>query len=138
MFYSYGTPGNGDVIVVSYRGSGKAAGTAQNPASMAGLARAQDTGVRSAVMKLKLPPARSSDECRSAATTLLEDTTATAWSGQYRCWNDSLPQDVWPGDAMQIALPRESLQVTATVREVKIEFVSVGEECSEYTDRVRQ
>ena len=133
VFYSYGTPGNGDVIVVSYRGSGKAEGNAQNAASMAGLARAQDTGVRSAVMKLKLPPARSSDECRSAATTLLEDTTATAWSGQYRCWNDSLPQDVWPGDALQIALPRESLQVTATVREVKIELVSVGEEWSEYS-----
>jgi hypothetical protein len=91
--------------------------------------------VRSAVVKLKLPPARSSDECRSAAATLLEDTTATAWSGQYQCWNDSLPgaQDVWPGDAIEIALPRESLQVTATVREVKIQFLSTGEECSQYT-----
>jgi hypothetical protein len=134
VFYSYGTPGNGDVIVVSYRGRGKAKGSAQNATSIAALARTPDTGVRSAVMKLKLPPARSSDECRSAATALLEDTTATAWSGRYQCWNDSLPggQDVWPGDALQIALPRESSQVSATVREVKIQLVDVREECSQY------
>ncbi len=42
-------------------------------------------------------------------------------------------QDVWPGDAIAIALPRQSLQVSATVREVKIQFLSVGEECSQYT-----
>jgi hypothetical protein len=135
VFYSYSMPGNGDVIVARYRAGGQAEGRTQNSVSIAALARAQDTGVRSAVVKLKLPPARSSDECRSAAATLLEDTTATAWSGQYQCWNDSLPgaQDVWPGDAIEIALPRESLQVTATVREVKIQFLSTGEECSQYT-----
>jgi hypothetical protein len=135
VFYSYGMPGNGDVIVVSYRGGGQAEGRAQNSGSIAALARAQDTGMRSAVVKLKLPPARSSDECRSAAAILLEDTTAAAWSGQYQCWNDSLPgaQDIWPGDAMAIALPSQSLQVTATVREVKIQFVNMGEEGSQYT-----
>jgi hypothetical protein len=135
VFYSYGMPGNNDVIVVSYRGGGQAEGRAQNSGSIAALARAQDTGMRSAVVKLKLPLARSSDECRRAAATLLEDTTATAWSGQYQCWNDSLPgaQDIWPGDVMAIALPSQSLQVTATVREVKIQFVSMGEECSQYT-----
>ena len=135
VFYSYAMPGNGDGIVVSYRGHGKAEGWAHNSGSIAALARAQDTGVRGTIVKLKLPPARTSDECRSAAATLLEDTTATAWSGQYQCWNNSLPvaQDVWPGDAIQIALPRQSLQVTATVREVKIQFLSVGEECSQYT-----
>ena len=135
VFYSYSMPGNGDVIVVSYRGGGQAEGRAQNSGSIAALARAQDTGMRSAVVKVKLPPARSSDECRSAAATLLEDTTATAWSGQYQCWNHSLPgaQDIWPGDAMAIAMPSQSLQVTAIVREVKIQFVSMGEECSQYT-----
>jgi hypothetical protein len=135
VFYSYATPGNGDVIVVSYRGDGKAEGWAQNSGNIAALARAQDTGVRGTIVKLKLPAARTSDECRSAAATLLEDTTATAWSGQYQCWGDSLPgaQDVWPGDAIEITLPRQSLQVAATVREVKIQFISVGEECSQYT-----
>jgi hypothetical protein len=34
---------------------------------------------------------------------------------------------------MEIALPSQSLQVIATVREVKIQFVSMGEECSQYT-----
>ncbi len=134
VFYGYATPGNGDVIAVSYRGSGQAEGSAQNAASIAALARPQDTGMRSAVTKLKLPPARTSDECRSAAATLLEDTTAAAWSGQYRCWSDLLPgaQDVWPGDAVQISLPGQSLQVAATVREVKIQFISVAEEFSQY------
>jgi hypothetical protein len=134
VFYSYSMPANGDAIVVRYRGGGTSEGRVQSTGSIAGLACAGDTGVRGAVVRLELPPARSSDECRGAATTLLEDTTATAWSGQYQCWSDSLQgvQDVWPGDAIEIALPQSS-QVTAIVREVKIQFLGMGEQCSQYT-----
>jgi len=116
VFYSYGMPGNNDVIVVSYRGGGQARKGAKR-GSIAALARAQDTG--NAQRGCEIESCRWREvptNGRRAAATLLEDTTATAWSGQYQCWNDSLPgaQDIWPGDVMAIALPSQSLQVTAT------------------------
>ncbi|MGA2992591.1 MAG: hypothetical protein ABSD88_19150, partial [Candidatus Korobacteraceae bacterium] len=132
VFYSYGLPGLGDAVRVSYRDSGHAQERAQNQAAIAALAKPGDSGLRSAVLRLKSPLARTSDECQSAAATLLEDTAATPFSGQYQCWSDWLPQDLWPGDGIVIALPSRSLQVQATVREVKIELVHLEDDCSRY------
>ncbi len=136
VFYSYGLPGLGDLVRVSYRDAGQAQERAQNQASVAALAKPGDSGLRSAVLRLHSPLARTTDECQSAAATLLEDTAATPCAGQYQCWSDWLqqvnPADVWPGDAVQIALPSRSLQAQATVREVKIELVSPENDCSRY------
>ncbi len=76
-----------------------------------------------AVRHPKEPPARTAADCEIAALALLDDTTGQAWTGEYDVWSDFLPggaNDVFPGDALNIAVPSRGAAFSAIVNDVEI------------------
>ncbi len=113
-------PASSEKIIVSYRGRGRALARITDPASIA------VNGERGAVRNVTAPAPRTSRDCETAGLALLDDTTQPAWAGEYACWRDFLPADVFPGDAVSVSVPSRAAAFTAIVREVEIEFVSGG------------
>src|SRR5580692_5653903 len=108
---------------VHYRSLGPAIARVTSPASIAAQQRGIDNGLHGAVRHLKEPPARTAADCENAALTLLDDTTGPAWTGEYDVWSDFLPgsaDDVFPGDALNIAVPTRGATFSAIVNEVEI------------------
>ena len=123
-FYSANPPSPNETIVVTYRTASRAAGSATDAGSIADNARAGDDGVRASVADLVAPVARSSEDCVLAAKAWLAASREGGWSGQYECWNDSLPQgtEIVPGDAVRVIASSRSAQFDATVREVQVDI----------------
>ncbi len=122
-FYPQYVPPLNQLIVASYRGSGRAVAQVQNAASVAALAGGADDGTRGAVRVAKTPKARTDVDCENAALAILDDATGTAWSGTYETWSDFLPggaADIFPGDALAVNIPSRGANFTAIVREVEI------------------
>jgi hypothetical protein len=108
---------------VHYRSLGHALARITNPSSIATQQRGIDNGVHGAVRHLKEPPARTDADCELAALALMDDTTGPAWTGEYDVWSDFLPgsaTDIFPGDALNIAVPSRQAEFAATVSEVEI------------------
>ncbi|HWY54719.1 MAG TPA: hypothetical protein VNZ03_09665 [Terriglobales bacterium] len=108
---------------VHYRSLGHAIARVTNPASIAAQQRGIDNGLHGAVRHPKEPPARTAADCEMAALALLDDTTGPAWTGEYDVWSDFLPggaNDIFPGDALNIAVPSRGATFPAIVREVEI------------------
>lgn len=106
-----------------YRGLGPAVARITNPASIAAQRRGIDNGLHGAVRHLKEPPARTAADCEMAALALLDDATGPAWTGEYDVWRDFLPGnagDIFPGDALNIAVPSRNAAFSAIVSEVEI------------------
>jgi hypothetical protein len=132
-FFSSYVPATNQLIVVRYRGSGRALARVTNPVSIAAELLGADNGVRGAVRHVKYPKARTAVDCENAALALLDDATTAAWSGTYETWSDFLPgnaTDVFPGDALDINMPSRGAIFQAIVREVNIAVKDLaGDHC---------
>jgi hypothetical protein len=125
-FYPQYVPPLNALIVASYRGSGRAVAEVVNAASVAGLARGVDNGVRGLVKTMKTPSARTQTDCENATLAILDDAGAAAWAGTYQTWSDFLPggaEDVFPGDAVAVNVPTRGAVFNAIVRAVAIDVV---------------
>jgi hypothetical protein len=124
-FYTGSAPVSGETIVVSYRTIGRAVGRAVNTASQAALAAAGSPSVAAWIGTVTSPPARSSADCRNAATVIEQAAASVSalWSGTYRGTRLSFAADVWPGDALQLNAPSAHLDAQMVVRAVKVSYV---------------
>jgi hypothetical protein len=137
-FYPQYVPALNELIVASYRGSGRAAAQVQNAASVALLQNGPDDGTRGAMRVAKTPGARTAADCENAALAILDDSTNTAWSGTYETWSDFLPgaaADIFPGDAITVNVPSRGATFTAIVREVEIQVADPADDRGFYTIR---
>jgi hypothetical protein len=135
-FYPEYVPALNQLIVASYRGSGRAVAQVENAASVGALQSGADDGTRGAVREAKNPPARTDADCENAALAILDDSTGTAWSGTYETWSDFLPgaaADIFPGDAISLHVPSRNASFNAVVREVGIEIADPGDDRGFYT-----
>jgi hypothetical protein len=135
-FFPAYVPALNQLIVASYRGSGRAVAQVQNAASVAALLNGVDDGTRSTVRVAKTPGARTDVDCENAALAILEDATGVAWSGTYETWSDFLPgaaADIFPGDAIAVNIPSRGASFFAIVREVEIEIADPADDRGLYT-----
>ncbi|MBV9573819.1 MAG: hypothetical protein JOY93_07165 [Acidobacteriales bacterium] len=135
VFFPDYVPAPNEYIEVHYRGQGRALARVTNPASIAAQMHGSDDGVHAGVRHVKQPEARTAHDCENAALALLDDATLPAWSGEYHTWGDLLPAnavDVFPGDAINIAMPSRNATFQAIVREVDISVLDIDEEHSVY------
>ena len=135
-FYPQYVPALNELIVASYRGSGRAVAEIQNAPSIASLQNGPDNGARGKVLELKTPAARTDIDCENAALAILDDTLNPAWSGVYQTWSDFLPgaaADIFPGDAISLNIPSRNAVFTAIVREVSIQIADPADDRSFYT-----
>jgi hypothetical protein len=134
-FYPQYVPPLNTLIVASYRGSGRAIAEVANSASFAGLENGTDNGVRGIVRAMKIPSARTQADCENAALAILDDTEGLAWTGSYQTWSDFLPGgagDIFPGDALAIAVPSQDAAFNAVVRAVSIDVVDPADDRGMY------
>lgn len=132
-FYPPYPPQANEQVVVAYRSSARAMARVQDLESIATHERGSDSGRRSMVKRLKLPPASTSVDCENAALALLDDSVQGAWIGEYRVVSDFLPAtDVVPGMGIQIAAPSWGAAFTAVVHETDVQVVSLEGDRSEY------
>ena len=130
-FYPQYVPALNQLIVASYRGSGRAVAQVENAASVASLQNGADDGTRGAVRSAKTPSARTDVDCENAALAILDDSLGTAWSGTYETWSDFLPSaaaDIFPGDAIAVNVPSRGASFTAIVREVGIQVADPADD----------
>ncbi len=130
-FYPQYVPALNELIVVSYRGSGRASAEVQNAASVASLQNGPDDGTRGAVRDVKTPAARTAADCENAALAILENAGGAAWSGTYQTWSDFLPgaaADIFPGDAVAVNVPSRGAAFTAVVRQVEIQVADPADD----------
>jgi hypothetical protein len=130
-FYPQYVPALNELIVASYRGSGRAVAQVQNAASVGALQNGADDGTRGTVRVAKTPGARTDVDCENAALATLDDATGTAWSGTYETWSDFLPGaagDIFPGDAITVNVASRGASFTAIVREVNIQIADPAED----------
>jgi hypothetical protein len=123
-FYTGYVPVSAELIAVNYRTIGRAVGRAVNTASQAALAAAGSPAVASWIGSVTSPPARSSADCRNAATVIEQAAASVSalWSGTYKASRLSFAADVWPGDALLLNAPSASLDAQMVVRTVKITY----------------
>jgi hypothetical protein len=134
-FYPQYAPAANQLIEVHYRSLGHALARVTNPASIAAQQRGIDNGLHGAVRHLKEPPARTAADCEIAALALLDDATGPAWTGEYDVWSDFLPGnagDIFPGDALNIAVASRHASFPAIVREVEITVTNLEGEHLNY------
>jgi hypothetical protein len=135
-FYPQYVPALNQLIVASYRGSGRAVAQVQNGASVTSLQNGPDDGTRGSVRVAKNPGARTDTDCENAALAILDDATGAAWSGTYETWSDFLPgaaADIFPGDAVELNVPSRSASFTAIVRQVEIQLADPMDDRGFYT-----
>jgi hypothetical protein len=135
-FYVQYVPVVNELIVASYRGSGRAVAQVENATSVAAMENGADNGTRGVVRVAKNPQARTDSDCENAALAILDDSTGTAWSGTYEAWSDFLPgsaTDIFPGDAIAVNIPSRGAAFTAIVREVEIQSADPADDRSFYT-----
>ena len=78
--------------------SARAIARVQDTNSIASHNVGADSGRRSVVRRMNVPPAPTSIDCENAALALLDDTVQPAWAGEYHVTSDWLPaNDVLPG-----------------------------------------
>jgi len=122
-FFSSYVPALNEQIEVRYRGRGRAMARVINPTSVTAEAHGSDDGVRGVVRHIKLPAARTSSDCESAALALLSGQAGPGWTGEYKTWNDFLPgnaTDIFPGDALNVNIPTRGAVFQAIVNEVEV------------------
>ena len=135
-FYTGYAPPEGEMLAVNYRSVGRAAGRAVNAASQAALLAAGEPATAVWTGSVTDPVARSSRDCRNAATALVTaaSSVSAAWSGSYRTNSVALgigadgSVDVFPGDALLLAAPSitfagvSGVEVQVVVRTVALEY----------------
>ena len=135
-FYPQYVPPLNTLIVASYRGSGRAVAEVANSGSVAELQNGADNGVRGSVRTMKIPSARTQADCENAALAMLDEAEGLAWAGDYQVWSDFLPgeaSDIFPGDALAIAVPSQGAAFNAIVRAVSIDVVDPANDRGMYS-----
>jgi len=135
-FYPQYVPALNTLIVVGYRGSGRAVAEVMNNGSVASLQNATDDGLRGMVRTMKIPSARTQVDCENAALAMLDDAGGPAWLGTYQSWSDFLPgaaTDIFPGDAVEVNVSSQNAEFTAIVRKVSIDVVDPADDRGGYT-----
>jgi hypothetical protein len=135
-FYPQYVPALNQLIVASYRGSGRSVAQVQNATSAASLQNGVDDGTRGSVRAAKTPAARTDVDCENAALAILDDAVGIAWSGSYETWSDFLPgaaEDIFPGDAVVVNVPSRGASFTAIVREIEIQIADPADDRGFYT-----
>jgi hypothetical protein len=125
-FYPQYVPALNELIVVSYRGQGRAVAEVNNPPSIAGLQTTADNGERGSMRKVSIPSPRTDADCENAALAILDDAISAAWLCAYQSWSDFLPgaaMDIFPGDALVVNVPTRGAAFTAIVRQVVIQLM---------------
>ena len=133
-FYTGFVPPVGEQIAVTYRTQGRAVGRAVNSASQSALAANGLPSVSAWIGSVTNPPARSSIDCRNAATTIVEASAGISalWSGTYKGPRFSFATDVWPGDELQLNAPSLSLSAQVVVRTVKVSYAPTTPDLVQY------
>jgi hypothetical protein len=123
-FYTGYAPVSGEIVAVNYRTIDRAVGRSVNTASQAALAAAGSPPVASWIGSVTSPPARTSADCRNAATVMAQAAASVSalWSGTYKGTRASFAADVWPGDALLLNAPSANLDAQVVVRTVKITY----------------
>src|SRR5579862_1071276 len=135
-FYPEYVPALNQLIVASYRGSGRAVALVKDAASVTSLQSGTDDGTRGSVRTVKTPAARTDIDCENAALAILDDSVGTAWSGTYETWSDFLPgeaEDIFPGDGLTVNVPSRNANFAAVVREVEIQIADPADDRGFYT-----
>jgi hypothetical protein len=135
VFYTGSTPVVGEQIAVTYRTVGRSVGRAVNTAGQQALAQAGIPAVAAWIGSVANPAARSSADCRNAATAIEQAAAGVSalWSGTYRGNRSSFSSDVWPGDALLLNAPSASLNAEVVVRAVKVSYRASYPDLVEYT-----
>jgi hypothetical protein len=134
-FFPQYVPPLNQLIVASYRGSGRAVAQVENEANVVTLENGSDDGTRGAVRVTKTPRARTDVDCENAALAMLDDAVGTAWSGSYATGSDFLTgaaEDIFPGDAITVNVPSRRASFTVIVRAVEIEIATPAGDRSFY------
>lgn len=134
VFYTGYAPPAGEQIAVSYRTVGRAVGRAVNAASQQTLAQSGLPAVCAWVGSVTSPAARSSQDCRNAAATMVQASASVSglWSGTYQGSRASFASDVWPGDALQLNAPSANLNAQVVVRSTKLSYQASYPDLVEY------
>jgi hypothetical protein len=135
QFYPEYIPAANELIEVSYRGRGHAAGRVINSANIAAHQQGGDNGIRGSIRELGIPLPRTSADCEAAAQASLDD-AGQGWAGQYQTWKQFLPAgaaDIFPGDGLAVNVPSRSATFAAVVREVEVAITDIFGENSHYT-----
>jgi hypothetical protein len=138
QFFPQTMPAPNELIMVHYRGSGRALARVNDPASIGANARNGDDGVRGLVRNVKAPSPCTAQDCEQGAIAILENATGLAWSGEYKTWSDFLPggaADIFPGDELDVSASSRGASFRAIVREVDVDFVDLAGEHSQYAMR---
>jgi hypothetical protein len=135
VFYPGFTPAAGEQIAVSYRAVGRAVGRTVNALSQQQLADSGLPPVSTWIGTVTNPPARSSLDCRNAASALEQAAASVSalWGGTYKCTNASLDADAWPGDALDIDAPSAGLDAELIIRSVKLAYTASCPDVVQYT-----
>jgi hypothetical protein len=133
-FYTGYVPVAGEQIAVHYRTESRAVGRAVNTASQQALAQAGLPSVATWIGSATSPPARSSADCRYAASVMEQAATSVSalWSGTYKGTRFSFAIDVWPGDALALNAPSTNLNAQVVVRAVKVSYTASYPDLVEY------
>jgi hypothetical protein len=133
-FYAGYLPVAGEQIAVNYRTIARAAGRAVNTASQQSLAQAGLPAVAAWIGSVTHPPARSSADCRNAASAMEQAAAGVSalWSGTYKGNRTSFASDVWPGDALLLNAPSTNLNAEVVVRTVKVIYGASCPDLVEY------
>ncbi len=134
VFYTGYAPPVGEQIAVSYRTVGRAVGRQVNPASQQTLTQAGMPPVCAWIGSVTSPGARSSQDCRNAAQTMVRAASSVSalWSGMYTGARASFASDVWPGDALALNAPSTNLNGQVVVRSVKVSYLASYPDLVEY------
>jgi hypothetical protein len=126
VFYSGSVPQAGERIAVSYRTVGRAVGRAVNALSQRELAAAGLPSIASWTGSVISPPARTSSDCRNAASTMAEASASVSalWRGTYKGTRRSFADDIWPGDALEFNSPSMNINAQMVVRTVTLSYAS--------------
>ena len=134
VFYTGYAPPVGEQIAVSYRTVGRAVGRAVNTASQQALAQAGLPPVSAWMGTVTSPAARSSQDCRNAAQTIVQAASGVSalWAGTYKGTRASFAADVWPGDALALNAPSANLNAQVVVRAARLSYRSSYPDLLEY------
>jgi hypothetical protein len=134
VFYTGYAPPVGEQIAVSYRTVGRAVGRQVNAASQQALTQTGFPPVCAWIGSVTSPAARSSQDCRNAAQTIVQASSGVSalWSGAYSGARASFASDVWPGDALALNAPSSNLNAQVVVRSVKASYKASYPDLVEY------
>jgi hypothetical protein len=137
QFFGQAVPAPNELIVVRYRGAGRAIARRSDQPSIERESREGNDGIRSAVWQVASPGPRTFADCNHAAEAILDDSTRPGVQGEYHVWSDFFPAagDVFPGDAIQIDVPSRGVTGTVIVREVEMELTDPANDRVEYVIR---